>query len=109
MGVESHLGIISRKRRRLHICITFACVNTSVEAHTLSSYPIYLGENAPPQCASRAPSLQPYHLVIAQVLVTNSNDLFHRAFLYIEAIDRYPLELCRWTQEKQITLRNTAG
>jgi len=89
--VESHLGIILQKRRQgLHICITFACVNTSAEAHTLSSYPIYLGENAPPQRASRASSLQPCRLVIAQVLVTNSNDLFHCGhILYIEAINRY--------------------
>jgi len=51
--VESHLRIILQKRRRLHICITFACVNTSAEAHTLSSYPIYLGENAPSQALHR--------------------------------------------------------
>lgn len=43
--------IILQKRRRLHICITFACVNTSAEAHILSSYPIYLGENAPLRAA----------------------------------------------------------
>lgn len=86
--VESHLGIILQKRRWLHICITFACVNTSAEARTLSSYPIYLGERTHLHTVCMHPP-PPCLMVIAQMLVTNNNDLFRCAHIICVCIEVY--------------------